>query len=83
MDKKPTSEIRSLLIEELETILARDLSKDDAGKPLRELGVDSLSLVELFVSIEKLFGVKLMESGMTKDDFQSIDALASAISNAE
>jgi len=78
-----TEEIRSRLIEELETILARDLSKDDAEKPLHELGVDSLSLVELFVSIEKRFGVKLMESGLTKDDFQSIDALASAISNAK
>ena len=83
MEKMSTEEIRNRLIEELETILARDLSQDDAGKPLHELGVDSLSLVELFVSIEKRFEVKLMESGLTKDDFQSIDALASAISNAE
>ena len=79
MDEIPENETQARLMEELETILACDLSSKDAGKPLHELGVDSMGLVELFVAIEKIFGIKLMESGLTKEAFLSVESLASAI----
>lgn len=71
--------VRRGLLAELETILAVDLSPDDARKPLPELGVDSLGLVELFVAVETRFGVKLMELGLARADLETIDAMAAAI----
>jgi acyl carrier protein len=72
-------EIKKSLLDELGTILARELSPGDSTVPLRELGVNSLSLVEMFVVIENRFGVKLMDSGLKREDFASIDALSTAI----
>ena len=46
---------------------------------MHELGVDSLSFVELLVFIEKTFNIKLMESGLTREDFRTIHSLASSI----
>ncbi len=76
-------EIEKSLLEELGTILARDLGEEDADKPLRDLGVDSLSMVELFVTIEKRLGIRLMEAGLTRENFTSIDTLSSAISGIQ
>ncbi len=78
-DPLPVDEVKKSLMEELQTILATDLNDDDAKKPLHELGVDSMGLVELFVVIEKLFGIRLMESGLTKEAFMSIESLSGAI----
>jgi acyl carrier protein len=47
--------------------------------PLHELGVDSLSFVELLVFIEKEFKIKLMESGITREDFRTLHSLARCI----
>jgi len=71
--------VRSELLAELGTILVVDLSAEDAQRPLHELGVDSLGLVELFIAIETRFGVKPMELGLAREDLKTIDAMASAI----
>ena len=44
--------------------------------PLASLGFDSLSLVELLISIERHFGVKLMEAGLSPDNLKSLHTLA-------
>jgi acyl carrier protein len=42
--------------------------------------MNSMAFVELLVVIEKVFGLKLMETDLTKEDFQTIRSLASCIS---
>jgi acyl carrier protein len=71
--------IEGLLIKEVAVILEEDVSNINAEKTLVELGIDSLSFVELLVAIEKNFGVKLMESGLTKEDFRTLGTLARRI----
>lgn len=46
---------------------------------LDDLGIDSLMLVEIFVLVEKKYGLKLLESDVQKRDLESVGALASFI----
>lgn len=74
------SKIKLQLVEEIAALLEMDIEVIDTSIPLHELGIDSLGLVELFVFIEKSFGIKLMESGITQEDLKTIDALSAKIS---
>ncbi len=47
---------------------------------LRNLGLDSMSFVELLVFIEKRFGIRLIDSGLNKEDFRTVRSLAARIS---
>lgn len=80
MDKKSVKEIEEILIREVAAILSVGPSTIVPDVHLNELGVDSLSFVELLVVIEKTFNLKLMETSLTKEDFQTIRSLASCIS---
>ena len=51
----------------------------DVELSLTENGVNSLGFVELMLVIEQQFGVKLMDSGLTREDLASITALARKI----
>ncbi len=75
-----SQEIENTLIAEVAAILARDASSIRPDTPLHTLGVDSMSFVEILVFIEKKFGLALIESGLTREDFETIRALASSIS---
>ena len=72
-------EIEQILIGEILSILAADKAAIAPDKPLHEMGIDSLSFVELLVFIEKRFNLKLIESGLNQEDFQSIRALSARI----
>jgi len=48
-------------------------------KPLHLLGLDSMGFVDLLVFIEKQFGLSLMSSGLSNDDFASLSVLAQRI----
>ena len=48
--------------------------------PFQSLGMNSLGFVELLVVIEKRFNLKLMETDLSRDDFQTIRSLALRIS---
>jgi acyl carrier protein len=71
--------IEDKLIGQIAANLCVDSRKIKPEAPLASLGVDSLSFVELLVFIEKEFKVKLMESGLTGEDFKSIRSLARRI----
>lgn len=73
-------EIEDKLIRQLAVILSSPMAKIKSSVPLHELGVDSLSFVELLVFIEKEFKIKLMESGITQGDFRTLNSLAERIS---
>ncbi|MFH1904158.1 MAG: acyl carrier protein [bacterium] len=72
--------IEETLIQEVATILGVDSSTISSNAPLHTLGIDSFSFVELLVFIEKTFNLKLMESGLTRENSQTIHLLASYIS---
>ena len=80
MDKSSVKEIEEILIREVAAILSVEPSTILSNVPLQELGVDSLSFVEILIVIEKIFNLKLMETSLTKEDFQTIRSLASCIS---
>ncbi len=79
MDNKGNKDIENILIDEIATILAIDTKRIQPDIPLADLGLDSLSFVELLVAIEKKFGINLMESGLSKKDFESINSLVQRI----
>jgi acyl carrier protein len=79
MDKASYSAIEEKLIKEVAAILSRDPGTIGPEVPLHEIGIDSLGFVELLVVIEKIFKIKLMESGLTRSDFRTIRSLSSKI----
>jgi len=82
MDGKNLKEIENILAQEIATILSVDPSTIIRDISMHEMGIDSLSFVELLVFIEKTFNIKLMESGLTREDFRTIRSLASSIQDS-
>lgn len=82
MQDTTLEDIKQRLREELETILACTLTDRDDGRELHELGVDSMSLVELLLAIEKIYRVRLLESGITSKDLRTLQGLAHVIHRA-
>ena len=74
--EKSTAE---LLKQEIALILNLDPARVRDDQPLHELGMDSMSFVELLVFIEKQFKINLVESGLSQQDFSSIAALSRRI----
>ena len=82
MHGKAMDKIEQKLILQVAAILSIDERKINPDMLLHTLGMDSLGFVELLVFIEKEFKIKLMESGMTQDDFRTIHSLARCIGKA-
>lgn len=79
MTKENLKDIEERLAKRLASILSIPLTQVKLNSPLHDIGVDSLSFVELLVFIEKEFNLKLMESAIDKEDFKTIHALALCI----
>ena len=80
MSEMSVNEIEELLLTEVSNILAIDRATVTVDAPLHSLGMNSMAFVELLVVIENVFELKLMETDLTKQDFQTIGSLASCIS---
>jgi acyl carrier protein len=72
-------EIEDKLRQGIASITSRDKSSIAVETPLHEMGIDSLSFVEILVFIEKSFNLRLIELDLTKKDLETVDALASFI----
>jgi acyl carrier protein len=79
MAEMSVTEIEELLTREVAGILAIDPATVTLDAPLHTLGMSSMAFVELLVVIEKAFELRLMETDLTKDDFQTIRSLAMCI----
>jgi acyl carrier protein len=79
MAEMSVTEIEELLTREVASILAIDSATVTLDAPLHTLGMSSMAFVELLVVIEKAFELRLMETDLTKDDFQTIRSLAMCI----
>ncbi len=80
MSKENLKDIEEKLEKRLASILSIPLTQVKPNSLLHDLGVDSLSFVELLVFIEKEFNLKLMESAIDKEDFKTIHSLSLCIS---
>lgn len=72
-------EIQNKLIQGIASITSKDESAIAADVPFHKLGIDSLGFVEILVFIEKTFNLQLIESGLSKKDFETIHSMASFI----
>lgn len=72
-------EIRTELAGAVADILGMETGELDTSAMLMDIGMDSLGLVETFVYIEKNFGLRLLETGIKREEMESIDALSSYI----
>ena len=80
MNNVSSAVVEQKLIEEVAIILGVDPAAVNTERPLPELGMDSMGFVELLVVIEKSFNLRLIESGLSREDFGTIRALAGRIS---
>lgn len=67
------------LCEELALVAGIASDEVNIELSLTDNGVNSLGFVELMLAIEQQFGVKLMDSGLSRQDISSITALAEKI----
>jgi len=79
MENMSVQEVEQKLVQEIAIILCSEPAAIKLDAPLPSLGLDSMGFVEILVFVEKTFGIRLIESGLTRDDFQTIHALASRI----
>jgi acyl carrier protein len=73
-------EIEEKLIDGISGILSLDRSSVSADVPFKELGLDSLGFVEVLVFIEKTFNLNMVETDLTKKDFETLNSLATFLS---
>ena len=82
MNAKGVEQILEVLIRETGIILSRPREEVSAEAPLAELGYDSMSFIELLLSVEREFGVKLIEAEMRPEDMETLERLARRIHQA-
>ncbi|WCM91941.1 acyl carrier protein [Acidovorax sp. NCPPB 2350] len=56
-------------------VLEIDAGAVDAGRSLRDQGLDSLKLLFLIDKLEGRFGIKLVGENLSPDDFRSVDSI--------
>ena len=79
MPARAIEEIEARLVACVAGILDRPAESIDAAAPLHTLGIDSLNLIALLVAIERDFGVNLMESELSRVDFETLQRLARSV----
>lgn len=77
--KITVQEIESALAEGIASIISADKKTLALDQPFHDLGVDSLGFVEILVFIEKTFKLQLIQSDLTRKDFETTRSLASFI----
>lgn len=71
--------IQNELTTQVAAILGKDEDEVAPDTTLESLGFDSIRLVEILIFIEREYGVKLMEAGLTRDDLSTPASLARKI----
>lgn len=72
-------EIVRALRKEISVITSRDESKIDPEGSLASNGINSMGFIELLLSVERLWNVKLVDAGLTMADVRTVNALAGRI----
>jgi acyl carrier protein len=69
---------REQIIEDLSEYIAALTGTETeikADTKLAEMDVDSISLVKIFVFIERTFGISLLDAGLSKDQIETFGSL--------
>ncbi|MCK4917912.1 MAG: acyl carrier protein [Candidatus Omnitrophica bacterium] len=82
MSSQSLNDIKKKLTEEVAMILCQNIQAISADEPLHDMGLDSLSFVELLVSIEKNFNLTLINTNLAKEDFSTINTLTQRLFEA-
>jgi acyl carrier protein len=77
--KETVEEVEQRLVREVAAILRKDPAAVGVDTALPSLGMDSMGFVELLVRIERVFQIRLVDAGLTREDFETIRALARRI----
>jgi len=78
-DAPTLDSIEQQLCAELQILLGLKPGSVLKDSSLSSLGVDSLRLVSLLLTVEQKFGVNLMKIGMKPEDMRSVRTLAAAV----
>ena len=73
------AEIERTLLSEIASMIPDAPSEFTAATPLHTLGLDSLRLFEVFVLVEKQFGVALLDAPLKREYLENTAALATHI----
>lgn len=71
--------IKELIVERLFIEGVEPASIDDEAPFMAELGLDSIDVLELLVGIEQEYSIKLVDTGLEREAFQSVRALADLV----
>lgn len=71
--------VENFLCREAALILNRDEQSIKPESPFLDLGLESMSFVELLICIEKEYNIKLINSGLDTSDLASISSLAQRV----
>jgi len=70
-----TEEIKKFI----ETNILADDVKIDANSNLQQAGIDSFSIVEIILFIERKFGVVITDEKLVPENFRTLNALAATV----
>lgn len=74
------------IINDLLTYLKKEILDSsvevDADTSLTEVGVDSLTVIELVLFLERRYGIQIQEKDMLPDNFRSVKSLAKCAINS-
>jgi acyl carrier protein len=73
------AEIEQALQNEIAVLLSKEPADLKPDQPLHTMGIDSMSFVEILLFIERTFNLRLIESGLSRQDFETIRSLALCI----
>ena len=79
MGKSSPDKIEGVLLREIAAMLSADESTLQPEVPLPSLGIDSVTFIEILVIIEETYGLRLIETDLRKEDFQTIRSMATCI----
>ena len=80
MTKKWTqSYIEQTLGREIASILGMEEGEFQPSTTLISLGIDSINFVEIMIFVENEFGIKLIDSGMSREALHDIASLSAHI----
>lgn len=60
----------------VEQVLGRRVGPEETARPLRNLGLDSVAMIELIPALEAEFRIRVLDEEITPERFQSIDSIA-------
>jgi acyl carrier protein len=71
--------VRQELVDFLRNNIVAQGVEFDQDKPLRSVGIDSLSLVEVLLFVERRFGIWIPDSHLTRSNLETVSSLADCV----